>query len=88
MITIGLLLEYCCQDNQYYIYKIYDRLSDDLLNKLKYYTGSQDDIYKSNILNEIPYNLLNYEICDNDTYNSCDYKLYGLVCNYCLKYFF
>lgn len=85
MITIGVSSNYCCQDSEYRIYKINGNLNDDILNKLKYYTDSQDDIYDVDIFTGIPCD--NIELSDRDTYDRCDFRLYCQCANNLLSSF-
>jgi hypothetical protein len=80
MIKVGLRIVLCCCDDKYEIYQINEELNQEELNILNKYSQDQIDIYEESneTLNKI-FNE-NREFCDQQTYNNCDYKLFGLLC--------
>lgn len=82
IIKIGIRHNYCCKEDFFEIYYIFEKNIDDRMKHLLMeYTNNYDlDIMLDNPFYDLLKNNIKYEEGNENDYNCCDYKLYSQDC--------
>jgi hypothetical protein len=80
IIKIGIRHIYCCQEDFFEIYYVFEENIDAQMEHLLINTNNYIDIMSDNSFYYLLKNNIKYEKSNENNFNCCDYKLYSQDC--------